>query len=168
MMAKRLNGAIVGFLATLPMTAIMELVYRLLPSEEQYPLPPEEVETQLIEQNVLKRDLDTSEHMVVTYATHLGYGTLAGFAYSYLDTLLPLRPGAKGVLFGLGVWAGSYLGWLPAFGILKPVTQHPLRRTLLMIVAHIIWGLTAGLLLEHLEQAEHLWGSDIVSEQVSP
>jgi hypothetical protein len=50
-----------------------------------------------------------------------------------------------GVGFGLAVWAVSYLGWLPAAGILSPATEHPARRNALMIGAHVVWGATTGL-----------------------
>jgi hypothetical protein len=45
---------------------------------------------------------------------------------------------------GVAIWAGSYLGWLPTVGILTPATRHPWRRNLLMIVAHVIWGVALG------------------------
>jgi hypothetical protein len=45
------------------------------------------------------------------------------------------------------VWATSYLGWLPVFGVRQPITYDPLPRTGLMIAAHLAWGVTAGLLL---------------------
>jgi NO-binding membrane sensor protein with MHYT domain len=48
-------------------------------------------------------------------------------------------------MFGLGVWATSYLGWLPAFGVRQPITYDPLPRTGLMIAAHLAWGMAAGL-----------------------
>jgi NO-binding membrane sensor protein with MHYT domain len=48
-------------------------------------------------------------------------------------------------LFGLGVWATSYLGWLPVFGVRQPVTYDPVARTGLMIAAHLVWGTAAGL-----------------------
>ncbi|MCA1636528.1 MAG: hypothetical protein LC802_23280 [Acidobacteria bacterium] len=50
----------------------------------------------------------------------------------------------------MAVWAGSYLGWLPAAGILRPATEHPPRRTALMIAAHVVWGVAAGLVVESL------------------
>jgi hypothetical protein len=51
---------------------------------------------------------------------------------------------ATGAAFGLGVWTASYLGLLPALGILKPATEHPARRNLLMIGAHVVWGSALG------------------------
>ena len=53
--------------------------------------------------------------------------------------------------YGLGVWAMSYLGWIPAARILTPAHRHPLRRNLLMIAAHIVWGLTLSKSLKEME-----------------
>ena len=59
----------------------------------------------------------------------------------------------RGLSFGLCVWIASYLGLRPALGILRPATEHPPRRTALMIVAHAVWGATLALLVQ---QFEHL------------
>jgi uncharacterized membrane protein YagU involved in acid resistance len=66
--------------------------------------------------------------------------------------LQKLSPGLRGVLFGLGVWSSSYLGWLPAFGFVPPVTKKPLSHTLLMIAAHLVWGYTLGKTHERFSQ----------------
>ena len=36
--------------------------------------------------------------------------------------------------------AAAYMGWIPAFGLLRPATDHPNRRNLLMLGAHFAWG----------------------------
>src|SRR5919107_176638 len=59
----------------------------------------------------------------------------------------PGRPVAKGITWGLIVWATSYLGLLPATGLHEPATRHPRERNLLMILAHVVWGGALGLLL---------------------
>jgi ribosomal protein S12 methylthiotransferase accessory factor YcaO len=45
-----------------------------------------------------------------------------------------------GAAAGGAVWLGSYMGWIPAFGVLKPATKHPLRRDAVMLGAHFAWG----------------------------
>jgi hypothetical protein len=45
-----------------------------------------------------------------------------------------------GLTFGLGVWAVSYLGLMPALGLHESATEHLRRRNLLMIAAHAVWG----------------------------
>jgi len=54
----------------------------------------------------------------------------------------------KGILWGMIVWAGSYLGRFPAAGILKPATEHPARRDSMMIGAHVVWGAVTRLLTD--------------------
>jgi hypothetical protein len=84
----------------------------------------------------------------LTLALHVGYAALTGAVFSMVA---PRRTAsgmaAAGATFGLGVWAASYLGWLPVFGVRQPISYDPLPRTGLMIAAHLAWGATAGLLL---------------------
>jgi putative membrane protein len=54
----------------------------------------------------------------------------------------------RGPLFGLIVWTTSYFGLLPALGILTSAEKHPVRRSGLMIVAHLVWGWVLAMLLE--------------------
>src|SRR5437870_2680301 len=53
----------------------------------------------------------------------LGYGLTSGAAYAAFrhEGGPPLT---DGVLFGLGVWAVGYLGWLPALDIMPPVHKQ--------------------------------------------
>jgi hypothetical protein len=39
--------------------------------------------------------------------------------------------------------------------ILKPATEHPARRNLLMIVVHLIWGASMALALRWIERPEN-------------
>ncbi|HWS53323.1 MAG TPA: DUF1440 domain-containing protein, partial [Pyrinomonadaceae bacterium] len=82
-----------------------------------------------------------------TWASHFGYGAACGALYGALAAERDVPPLAAGVGFGLAVWAGSYLGWLPAAGIISPATEHPPRRNALMIAAHVVWGATTGLVV---------------------
>jgi uncharacterized membrane protein YagU involved in acid resistance len=129
------------------MTAAMILLHRRLPSRERYPLPPREITMKLAREAGVEGHLDAEERSALTMISHFGYGAAGGALYA--ATVQPCRqPMLKGVLFGLGVWAVSYLGWLPAAGVLSPATEHPARRNALMIVAHVIWGAVMGKFLE--------------------
>jgi hypothetical protein len=57
----------------------------------------------------------------------------------------------RGIFFGLVVWAGSYLGWVPAAGILPPATEAPARRNALMIGSHFLWGILIALFMGRIE-----------------
>lgn len=139
-----LRGAISGFVATAPMTASMIIGWRLLPAREKYPLPPQQITGKIADQ--LNVDLSEPERDAVALTLHFAYGAAAGATYGLL-TPLPLLPASiQGALAGVALWVGSYLGWLPALRILPPATRHPRRRNLLMIAAHIVWGVTFGVI----------------------
>jgi putative membrane protein len=86
-----------------------------------------------------------------TWISHFGYGAATGALYGALAPALPVGPLAGGVLWGLLVWSGSYLGWLPAAGIRASSTRQPPRREALMIAAHVVFGAATGLLFGALQ-----------------
>jgi hypothetical protein len=59
-------------------------------------------------------------------------------------------PVLKGPLFGALVWLMSYLGLLPATGILQPATRQPVSRNALMFVVRLLWGLFVGVFVDTL------------------
>jgi putative membrane protein len=133
------------------MTAAMELMHRMLPAAEQYPLPPSEITAELTDEVGLRGNLKPGQHLALTLVNHFAYGAAAGSIYGMIAKQLPLPPIVKGIGFGLGVWSISYLGLLPALGILRPATEHPARRNVLMIVAHVVWGSVTGLVTQRLQ-----------------
>ena len=146
-----LTGAVAGLLATAPMTLAMLAMFRRLPREEQYPLPPAEITAVAAEKAHVDEALEPEPVALgATLAAHFGYGAAAGAVYGPLSPLCPLPPLVKGSLFGLAVWTVSYLGLLPAAGILTPATEHPARRNALMIAANLLWGGVTALLTERL------------------
>jgi uncharacterized membrane protein YagU involved in acid resistance len=151
-------GALAGLTATLPMTLFMQQMHQQLPPHERYPLPPSEIVEELTEQAGMADQIDQSEHMALTLLAHFGYGAATGALYAPLAQALEPPAVLGGAVFGLGVWSASYLGLLPAMGVLRPATEHPARRNALMLGAHLVWGITLGLLVEQLlseaEQAE--------------
>jgi uncharacterized membrane protein YagU involved in acid resistance len=153
-MSHLLNGALSGFLATIPMTATMELLHRRLPPHEQYPLPPREITENLTEEVGMRDHLDESTHVGLTLLSHFAYGTAAGAVYASLARHYKFPPLSGGVGFGLALWAASYLGWLPAIGLLPPASKHPPRRTGLMLAAHGVWGATLGIFLSQFPPAQ--------------
>ena len=145
-----LQGAIAGLTATAPMTAAMEAGADKLPKRERYPLPPRIITTRIARQVGVAVDEDDDAIKIATIAAHFGYGAAMGAIYSAITPPKYTGP-TTGVAFGLGVWAGSYLGALPALGILTPATEHPARRNLLMIAAHVVWGSALGATLHSLQ-----------------
>lgn len=137
-------GAAAGSVATGPMTLLMTGLHKELPRQEQYPLPPRQITMAAAEAVDLENQLSEPEKQALTLAAHFGYGAGAGALYGAVAPHIPFSPVANGIVYGLAVWTGSYLGWLPAAGILPPATEEPARRNALMIGAHVLWGAVLG------------------------
>ncbi|HVF68287.1 MAG TPA: DUF6789 family protein [Pyrinomonadaceae bacterium] len=143
-------GALAGLAATAPMSLAMKLMHEQLPQEEQYPLPPRQVAEGLAEVAGVNEQLGEEEREAATWVSHFAYGAACGAAYGALSRGLGRHAALAGAGFGVAVWAASYLGWLPAAGILTPATEHPSRRNALMIASHVVWGTTAAVVLHNL------------------
>jgi uncharacterized membrane protein YagU involved in acid resistance len=137
-------GALSGLAATMAMTAAMQRMHRRLPPKEQYPLPPREI-IDRIGSNVSEQKLE-----LATLFAHFGYGAATGAIYAAVWRESKLR---SGVGFGLLVWAGSYLFMLPETGVLVPAWRHPVRRNMLMIAAHAVWGAALALGINDLRRS---------------
>lgn len=145
-------GAAAGLAATGPMTLSMEAMHGELPASERYPLPPRLITMQVMRKVGALPHLTSRQRTALTLACHFGYGAGMGSAYALTAHRVPGHPLAKGVGFGLAVWGASYLGLLPAMGVLPPATRTPLRRNLLMIGAHVVWGGVCGVLVNALDK----------------
>jgi putative membrane protein len=148
-----LMGGLAGLVATLPMTAAMEAMFRWLPRREQYALPPGEITAKLTDELGVNDQMDVQQHLALTLFNHFAYGAAAGSLYGVIVDAVQGKaqlgpPAIQGSVWGIIVWTVSYLGLLPALGVLRPATQHPGRRNLLMISAHLIWGSVLGILTE--------------------
>ena len=140
---KALLGALAGMAATMAMTAAMRRLHTRLPPHERYPLPPREI----IDSTALASDERGARTR--TLLAHFGYGGLTGALFAFIPAFR-----GSGIAYGLGIWALSYLGWIPSARILAPAYRHPLRRNLLMIAAHAVWGLTLSKSLKELQSAD--------------
>ncbi|MFD1911043.1 hypothetical protein [Halodurantibacterium flavum] len=140
-MQRLVFGAVAGFSATMAMTAAMRHLFHHLDRNDRYPLPPREINQELFPHG--GRALPA-----LTVLSHFGYGAAAGALYA----LLPRRK-SPGALYGVAVWAASYFGWVPGFRILRPASRHPPRRDILMIAAHLVWGLALSAGLRELDRS---------------
>jgi hypothetical protein len=138
-----LLGALAGFTATLPMTVAMRRLHERLPAQERYPLPPRELSEELPDLG-----MRTS---ATTLLNHFLYGAVTGGMFAAASGR---RDTATGAAYGIAVWMASYLGWIPATGMLRVATRHPARRNGLMLIAHLVWGASLAVGLRELELAQ--------------
>jgi hypothetical protein len=142
-----LLGALAGLVGTAAMTAAMDRVHRRLPPAERYPLPPREITGVLVGERRGREQPATAD---LALAAHFGFGAAAGALLAVLN--VRARP-AQGALAGLAIWAGSYFGWVPLFGLLRSAATHPIRRSATMAAAHLVWGGATALALAELHRA---------------
>jgi len=143
-------GGIAGLVATVPMSIAMLALRKWLPHYQRYELPPRQITKRTTKKLGFGKHLEKEHHSALSVVAHFGYGTATGTLYAPVARRLPLPPVASGIAYGLFVWAVSYLGLLPALGLLAPATEHPAQRNVLMIVSHIIWGAVLGLVVDWL------------------
>ena len=136
-------GAIAGAVGTMAMTSAMRRLHDRLPDKERYPLTPREIVDSTL-------DPDEEPGRDLTTVAHFAYGAACGALIAAADP----RPGPRtGAGAGVAVWLASYMGWIPALGILKPATRHPARRNLLMIGVHLVWGAATAKAMRELADA---------------
>jgi hypothetical protein len=153
-MQKLLAGAIAGTAATAPMTVAMKALQRQSPAARRRAIPPREITRELARRAGIAPRKNGAAEDLATTANHFGYGGAVGALYPYTAARLPAPTLVRGMLFGVGVWAASYLGWLPATGVFRAATREPAGRNAMMIGAHLVWGGTLALLAERLAQSE--------------
>ena len=145
-MRNLLLGAAAGTMATVPMTMFWEYMHNHLPGEPPRPLPPREVVEALAVKAGVSRQLSERDVEWLAMGAHVGYGAVTGALFG-LVAPIGGRAIVSGMLFGLGVWTASYLGWLPATGVRHSPRYDVPARTALIVSSHVVWGAAAGLLL---------------------
>ena len=144
-MGRLVSGAAAGFTATVPMTLAMIAMHRRLPQHQRHSLPPRKITMNVAKKVGARKHLDETQRTGLTLLAHFGYGTFVGGLFGLLAPRETSRAIPAGVAYGLLVWAGSYLGLLPALRLHRSARHEPDERNGLMIAAHVVWGATLGL-----------------------
>jgi uncharacterized membrane protein YagU involved in acid resistance len=152
-MNSALAGAIGGIVATYAMTVAMAKMKKRLPAEQRAALPPRRITEGALRpvQEILPPERHEEAWRDLSLTSHFAFGAMAGAAWGALH---PKSSVSNGILYGLGVWAGSYMGWVPSFGLMPPATRQPLQRNLLMIAAHVVWGASLHAAARHIRLSD--------------
>lgn len=75
----------------------------------------------------------------------VGWGVLLGALAPAVDFRSPGRALAAGAVFGAGVWAAGYAGWLPKAGLVDPIGQQSAKRSIAPILSHVVYGVVCAL-----------------------
>lgn len=144
-LAPALAGCFAGLVATVPMTLAMVRIHRRLPRRQRYVLPPRIITDGVAARVPIPGRMTPDAGPGRALAAHFAFGAATGGLYGVATAQMRVKPGlASGISYGLGVWAASYLGWVPAAGLMSPATRQPAQRNVMMIAAHIVWGAALG------------------------
>jgi uncharacterized membrane protein YagU involved in acid resistance len=151
-------GAVGGVAGGTAMTVLMtQVAPRLLPHELLPDTPAPQKVVQWAQEEVgAPQALTGRSKDVAALATHFAYSAASGAMYGLVRPALPplraLPTPAAGVLFGLGVWAASFEGLLPALGVMPRTTQHPPRRWPAPMMGHAVFGAVTALVASKLDK----------------
>ena len=138
-----IDGATGGAIATVAMSAVMIAGERSGLMGEQ---PPTTVTRFAL--GAAGVDQPSPPATLLSPVMHLAFGALSGGVFGVVRRLAPSVPGeVLGVCFGLAVWAVSYKGWIPALGILPAPEDDRPGRPIVMVLAHVVYGLALGRLV---------------------
>lgn len=144
-----------GMIATGPMTLGFFRFFKKLPPGQKSPLPPATLSYQSSEAVNLGKHLDSDDEVTLAMSSHFAYGAGCGVVYAETFSRLPGPPVVKGSIFGLGVWAASYLGWTPLLGFRASAPNMTKERNWMMIASHIVWGASLGYAEDALRERGH-------------
>lgn len=141
-----LVGAASGAIATVVMSAWMLGLQR---SGLLGRMPPRLITDRMLSAVGVKRKLSRGERSVAAVAAHFAFGATQGALYTVLLVLarrghseaLSKASATHAVPFALLVWAISYAGWVPAFGIMRPPKRDRPGRPTSMLLSHVVFGL---------------------------
>lgn len=146
---KVLRGAAAGFVATVPMTVVMEGLRAALPAERHRRMPPREVVDRSIQKTIETTgegtQLDRGDRVLLTTIGHFAFGAAAGALYS--QAVGSHRASAvTGLAYGLSVWAMAYGVGLPSLGLHPAARDDTRDRNWVLVASHAVWGAALGIL----------------------
>lgn len=147
------GGVVGGLAASAAMNAVQWLWAALgdgdhapKPDPQQHKSEPDEEQSatrklaRLAAEKVAHKQLTPEQQAKAGAAFHYAFGAAAGGLYGVACAASENVGIARGVPFGVAVWAlGDELA-VPALGLTKPVTQFPLSKHAYSLTAHLVYG----------------------------
>lgn len=134
-----LRGAVSGSIATGVMSGVMLAAGREGLMGRQ---PPEAIVRRAGQLVGSEPEGRTAE--ALASLAHVAFGAVSGAAYALLPATS--RPVGRGVVFGFGIYALSYAGWVPAVRALPPADDDRADRQAATASAHVVYGAVLGAL----------------------
>ena len=140
-MKRLLRGAGAGSLATAFMSVIMFGARQL---GLMGGMPPEKITAKFLNRAGVRRSAGQQDALATLL--HFGFGAAAGAGFGLVAPRRVIVRVPAGMAYGAAIWGVSYLGWVPALGIMAPADRDRADRQVVMLTGHLIYGATLGLL----------------------
>jgi hypothetical protein len=143
MASDAVRGAAAGVVATAAMSAVMLAAER---TGVMSRMPPHEIASRAVARTPLRDDIGATARRDLGWIAHFGFGAALGAAFGLARGRIVPQGSAvpQSMAFGAAVWLVSYLGWLPAMGLMPPATDDEPNRQPTMLLAHTVFGAVLG------------------------
>jgi uncharacterized membrane protein YagU involved in acid resistance len=137
-----LRGALAGGLATAPMSGLMMGAKQL---GLVGGMPPEKITAKFLNKAGIQRS--KTQQDVLATLTHVGFGAAAGAAFGVIAPRRLIARLPLGMAYGTAIWGVSYMGWVPALGIMPPADRDRRDRQMVLLASHIVYGAALALIV---------------------
>jgi hypothetical protein len=136
-----IRGAAVGALATGVMSALMLAARKLGITGE---LPPEKITSKALRSRRIRPSARQQDALATSL--HFAFGAGAGAAFGVVARRVPVPSVPLGMAYGTAIWGISYMGWVPALGMMRRADRDRRGRQAVVLAGHLVFGATLGLL----------------------
>jgi Na+/proline symporter len=150
-MNRIVRGALAGALATVAMSVPIVVARQL---GFVGTMPPEQVNRNVARRTPLLPDPSSDAFHVAWPVAHVAYGAGCGVLFSLLRPAVRQSNAGPGLAYGMVVWAAGYAGYLPALDIYPSPDEDTRSRTVTMVLAHAVFGVSLAVLEERLRAKE--------------
>ena len=141
-MNRVLRGALAGAVATVPMSAVMMGAKR---SGHMGGMPPEKITANFLASSGIHPT--EAQQDVAAGLLHFGFGSVAGAVFGAVAPRQVIARVPMGMAYGAAIWGVSYMGWVPAFGIMPHASRDRRDRQMVMLAGHLVYGTALALLV---------------------
>jgi uncharacterized membrane protein YagU involved in acid resistance len=108
-------------------------------------MPPEKITAAMLQRAGIDRSGDQQDALAAVL--HFGFGATAGAAFGVIAPKSLVVRVPAGMAYGAAIWGVSYMGWVPALGIMPPADRDRRDRQAVMLAAHLIYGTALAVMI---------------------
>jgi hypothetical protein len=141
-MKRIFRGAAAGTLATALMSTVMVGARQL---GHMGGMPPEKITAKALRRSGIRPSAAQQDALAILF--HFGFGTAAGAAFGLVAPRRVVARVPMGMTYGAAIWGISYMGWVPALGIMPRADRDRRDRQAVMLAGHLVYGTALALLV---------------------